>query len=115
MKRDALLLPPALLVSLVAACSGGATAGSAESYNNCLQAETKALTQGSLARSAPQGPFSAALLATDPSRLATLVRDGLAVSYGAYRAEEDAARAAGRGIWATQFERPEAWRRGHSR
>ena len=46
---------------------------------------------------------------------ATLVREGHAVSYGAYRAEEDAARATGRGIWATQFERPEAWRRSQGR
>ena len=46
---------------------------------------------------------------------AALVREGHAVSYGAYRAEEDEARAAGRGIWATQFERPEAWRRSHAR
>ncbi len=33
----------------------------------------------------------------------------MAVAYGAYRAEEDAARAAGRGLWALRFERPEAW------
>jgi len=46
---------------------------------------------------------------------AIMVREGHAVSYGAYRAEEDEARAAGRGIWAMQFERPEAWRRSQSR
>jgi endonuclease YncB( thermonuclease family) len=46
---------------------------------------------------------------------AALVRDGHAVSYGAYRAEEEEARAAGRGLWATRFERPEAWRRSHPR
>lgn len=46
---------------------------------------------------------------------ATLVREGHAVSYGAYRAEEDEARAAGRGLWAMQFERPEAWRRSQGR
>jgi len=46
---------------------------------------------------------------------ARLVRDGYAVSYGAYRAEEDDARAAGRGLWALEFERPEAWRRAHPR
>ncbi|CAM5770066.1 thermonuclease family protein [Bosea minatitlanensis] len=46
---------------------------------------------------------------------ATMVRSGQAVSYGAYRAEEAEARAAGRGIWALRFERPEAWRRGHPR
>lgn len=46
---------------------------------------------------------------------ARMVRDGQAVSYGAYRAQEDEARAAGRGLWALQFERPEAWRRAHPR
>ncbi|MCO5092595.1 thermonuclease family protein [Bosea sp. (in: a-proteobacteria)] len=46
---------------------------------------------------------------------ATLVSEGHAVSYGAYRAEEAAARAAGRGLWAMRFERPEAWRRSHPR
>ena len=46
---------------------------------------------------------------------AWLVREGHAVSYGAYRAEEAAARAAGRGLWALRFEQPEAWRRAHPR
>lgn len=46
---------------------------------------------------------------------ATMVRTGQAVSYGAYRREEAEARAAGRGLWALRFERPEAWRRGHPR
>ncbi len=46
---------------------------------------------------------------------AALVRDGHAVSYGSYRSEEAEAKAAGRGIWATTFERPEAWRRSHPR
>ena len=46
---------------------------------------------------------------------AWLVREGHAVSYGAYQAEEAAARAAGRGLWALRFERPEAWRRAHPR
>lgn len=43
---------------------------------------------------------------------ATLVRDGHAVAYGGYRAEEAQAKAASRGIWALRFERPETWRRG---
>ncbi len=43
---------------------------------------------------------------------ATLVREGHAVAYGGYRGEENEAKAAGRGIWALQFERPETWRRG---
>jgi endonuclease YncB( thermonuclease family) len=46
---------------------------------------------------------------------AALVRQGHAVAYGDYRAEEDEARAAGRGLWALSFERPEAWRRDRAR
>jgi endonuclease YncB( thermonuclease family) len=46
---------------------------------------------------------------------AALVRQGHALSYGDYRVEEAEARAAGRGIWALSFERPEAWRRSHPR
>lgn len=46
---------------------------------------------------------------------ATMVRDGHAVAYGGYRAEEAEAKAAGRGIWAFQFERPETWRRRQGR
>ncbi|WP_324133421.1 thermonuclease family protein [Bosea sp. (in: a-proteobacteria)] len=46
---------------------------------------------------------------------AMLVREGHAVAYGGYRAEEEQARAAGRGIWALRFERPETWRRSHAR
>lgn len=44
---------------------------------------------------------------------ATLVRDGLAVSYGDYRAEEEAARRDRLGLWAGDFERPADWRRVH--
>lgn len=43
---------------------------------------------------------------------AAMVRDGHAVGYRAYRAEEADARDAGRGLWSGPFERPEAWRRG---
>jgi endonuclease YncB( thermonuclease family) len=46
---------------------------------------------------------------------AAMVRQGNAVSYGAYQAEEAEAKAAGRGIWALSFERPEAWRKSHPR
>jgi len=46
---------------------------------------------------------------------AALVRQGNAVSYGSYQAEEAEAKAAGRGIWATSFERPQDWRRSHPR
>lgn len=46
---------------------------------------------------------------------AAMVEDGLAVSYGAYRAEESRARAARRGLWASDFERPRDWRDHHPR
>ncbi|PZO03911.1 MAG: hypothetical protein DCF30_02065 [Hyphomicrobiales bacterium] len=46
---------------------------------------------------------------------ATMVRDGHAVAYGGYRVEEEEAKAAGRGLWALRFERPETWRRGQGR
>ncbi|SIQ00366.1 MULTISPECIES: thermonuclease family protein [unclassified Bosea (in: a-proteobacteria)] len=46
---------------------------------------------------------------------AALVREGHAVAYGGYGAEEAQAKAARRGIWALDFERPEAWRRSHPR
>jgi len=40
-----------------------------------------------------------------------MVRRGMAVSYGAYRAEEAEARAARAGLWAGNFERPADYRR----
>ncbi len=46
---------------------------------------------------------------------AAMVRQGHAVAYGGYRAEEDEARAARRGLWALSFEPPEAWRRQRGR
>lgn len=46
---------------------------------------------------------------------AAMVRQGQAVAYGGYRSEEAEARAAGRGIWAFTFERPETWRRQQAR
>lgn len=46
---------------------------------------------------------------------AEMVRRGHAVAYGAYGREEAEARAAGRGIWAGPFERPEDWRKAHRR
>lgn len=46
---------------------------------------------------------------------AAMVRQGQAVAYGGYRSEEDEAKAAGRGLWALSFERPETWRRSHNR
>lgn len=46
---------------------------------------------------------------------AALVREGLAVSFGAYLVEEEEARTARRGLWAGTFERPADWRRAHPR
>jgi endonuclease YncB( thermonuclease family) len=46
---------------------------------------------------------------------ATMVRQGQAVAYGSYRSEEAEAKAAGRGVWALSFERPETWRRQQAR
>jgi len=42
-----------------------------------------------------------------------MVLDGWAVAYGDYEAEEARARRAERGLWATEFERPERWRVEH--
>lgn len=42
---------------------------------------------------------------------AVLVREGLAVAYGSYRAEEKVAREAASGIWQGRFERPQDWRK----
>ena len=79
MKRHS-LLPPALFLSIVAGCGGGAATGGADphaEYNACLQAQTKALTAASVSKEAPKGPFSAELLATDPAQLTTIIRDDL--------------------------------------
>ncbi|MFG1360305.1 thermonuclease family protein [Xanthobacter pseudotagetidis] len=46
---------------------------------------------------------------------ALLVRQGLAVAFGAYHAKEAEARAARRGMWAGTFQRPAAYRAGHRR
>lgn len=46
---------------------------------------------------------------------AAMVEDGFAVSYGSYRAEEDRARTARRGLWSGEFERPRDWRDQHPR
>ena len=41
---------------------------------------------------------------------AAMVRDGQAVSFGGYQAEEAEAKAAYRGLWAGEFEQPRDWR-----
>ena len=46
---------------------------------------------------------------------ATMVRDGWAVDYGGYAAEERQARQAGRGIWAYDFDTPSDWRHANPR
>ena len=44
-----------------------------------------------------------------------MIRGGFAVAYGAYEADEREARDARRGIWASDFETPSAWRAKHPR
>lgn len=46
---------------------------------------------------------------------AAMVRDGWALAYGGYEAEEGEARIARRGLWALEFEQPADWRREHPR
>jgi endonuclease YncB( thermonuclease family) len=46
---------------------------------------------------------------------AAMVRDGHAVAFGAYEREEEDAKAAYRGLWAGEFERPRDWRARHPR
>jgi endonuclease YncB( thermonuclease family) len=46
---------------------------------------------------------------------AWLVREGLAVGYRDYEAEETAARGRSAGLWAGEFQRPSAWRHEHTR
>jgi len=46
---------------------------------------------------------------------AWLVREGIAVGYRDYEAEEDQARRRGAGLWAGEFQRPSAWRQEHMR
>jgi endonuclease YncB( thermonuclease family) len=44
---------------------------------------------------------------------ARLVEEGVAVAYGDYEREEGRARMRSVGLWAGEFERPNAWRRSH--
>ncbi|MGL4324514.1 MAG: thermonuclease family protein [Beijerinckiaceae bacterium] len=46
---------------------------------------------------------------------AAMVRAGMAIAFGAYESEEANARAAKRGLWALQFDRPAEWRARHPR
>ncbi len=46
---------------------------------------------------------------------AAMVRDGQAVAFGDYEREETEAKAAYRGVWAGEFERPRDWRARHPR
>lgn len=42
-----------------------------------------------------------------------MVRSGLALAYGRFESEEREAKAARRGLWSGEFERPRDWRRNH--
>jgi endonuclease YncB( thermonuclease family) len=42
---------------------------------------------------------------------ARMVEQGFAVAFGSYKREESEARGSKRGIWASEFERPQDWRR----
>ena len=46
---------------------------------------------------------------------AAMVKQGMAVAYGAYEADERDARDARRGLWSSSFDRPAAWRARHPR
>ncbi len=49
--------------------------------------------------------------ATGENLNARMVAEGFAVAFGRYEQEEREAKAARRGIWASEFERPQQWRR----
>lgn len=49
--------------------------------------------------------------ATGENLNARMVAEGYAVAFGSYRDEEQAARSARRGLWGSEFERPQDWRR----
>lgn len=55
----------------------------------------------------------AACRAGDADLNKAMVENGWAIAYGGYGAEEAAARAAKRGLWAGTFDRPSAWRAAH--
>lgn len=86
--RSSMILPPALLVSLVGGC--GSSSGSWDDYNACMQTETQARTAG-FAAAAPQGPFSARLVEREPAALTAAVRADLKASM---RASVESSRAA---------------------
>jgi len=46
---------------------------------------------------------------------ARMVREGLAVAYGAYEDEEQFAQAERKGLWGTEFDMPQQWRRMNGR
>ncbi len=49
-------------------------------YDACLSEQTAALKAAALSKHAPKGPFSAALLVSDPSRVESMVRDEVKTS-----------------------------------
>jgi endonuclease YncB( thermonuclease family) len=46
---------------------------------------------------------------------ARMVREGLAVAYGGYEGEEQFAKAERKGLWGTEFDMPQQWRRMNGR
>lgn len=104
-----------------------------EYRQRCGDAGGRQVACGRAARQALQGLLAGGLVSCEISRLdrygrglarcrlgetdinAAMVLAGQAVAYGGYRAEEEQAKAAGRGLWALSFEQPEAWRRGQGR
>lgn len=54
--------------------------------------------------------FLATCFAGGSNLNAAMVEAGMAVAYGGYRREEAAAKAARRGLWASEFQRPRDWR-----
>lgn len=83
MKRIVMPFAPPLLVAIlgsVSACSGGGDRAEMErAYTQCLTDQSAALGAKAPIASAPAGPFTAALLQTDPGKAAELVREKLAL------------------------------------
>jgi hypothetical protein len=77
-RRFLVLLPPAAFLTLFACGSGSDKSYS--TYSECVVGETKALNAPASAKASPQGPFTAALLATDPDKVTSLIRDDLKAS-----------------------------------
>ncbi len=64
-----------LFLALASGCSSGPESYS--EYDACLQAESASLAAKAGTKSAPQGPFTASLLETQPDALTVAIKDGL--------------------------------------